>query len=144
MQQTCKIQFDIVSTDPAANLGFEVWLNNEKISDSIVFDSQHIEFQISDDDGDHQMKFVLKNKTDKHTVIDQDGNILSDATIKVQNLKFDEIELGYVLSQLAKYTHNSNGHSEQITQQFFGEMGCNGTVSLEFSTPIYLWLLENM
>jgi hypothetical protein len=23
-------------------------------------------------------------------------------------------------------------------------MGCNGTVSLKFTTPIYMWLLETM
>jgi hypothetical protein len=42
------------------------------------------------------------------------------------------------------YTHNFNGTRPEITDTFFGIAGCNGTISFSFSTPIYLWLLENM
>jgi len=44
----------------------------------------------------------------------------------------------------ATYTHNFNGTQAETTDKFYGEMGCNGTVSLRFTTPIYLWLLETM
>ena len=144
MQQSCKIQFDIVPTNLESGLGVEVWINNDKISDIIASALHHIEHEISDDNSDHELKIVLKNKTDEHTVINSSNDIIADSTIKIQNLKFDEVELGYTLTKLAKYTHNSNGHSDTVTEQFFGEMGCNGTVTLEFTTPIYLWLLENM
>jgi hypothetical protein len=45
---------------------------------------------------------------------------------------------------VAKYQHDFNGTGKLTTQNFYGELGCNGTVSLKFSTPIYIWLLENM
>ena len=38
----------------------------------------------------------------------------------------------------------SNGTQPEIADNFFGIAGCNGTISFRFSTPIYLWLLENM
>jgi len=44
----------------------------------------------------------------------------------------------------AVYVHDFNGTGKFVNKQFFGEMGCNGTVELKFSSPFYLWLLENM
>jgi len=46
--------------------------------------------------------------------------------------------------KLAQYQHDFNGTGNPTIDKFYGEMGCNGTVSLKFTTPIYLWLLENM
>jgi hypothetical protein len=37
-----------------------------------------------------------------------------------------------------------NGTSEVTEDKFYSELGCNGTVSLKFTTPMYLWLLEHM
>ena len=95
-------------------------------------------------DGEHTLKLILKNKTAAHTKIDEQGNILSDATLAISNLAFDEIKLGHMVTKLATYDHDFNGTKAPVQDQFYGEMGCNGTVSLGFTTPIYLWLLENM
>jgi hypothetical protein len=97
-----------------------------------------------DTDGKHAVRFVMKNKTHEHTITDETGNILSDCCICINELSFDGIKLGQIFIGKAVYEHNFNGTAAPIKDQFFGEMGCNGTVSLEFTTPIYLWLLENM
>jgi hypothetical protein len=49
-----------------------------------------------------------------------------------------------MVTEQAVYTHDFNGTQQEIQDEFYSEMGCNGTVSLKFSTPIYLWLLEHM
>jgi hypothetical protein len=49
-----------------------------------------------------------------------------------------------MITQQATYTHNFNGAGAETQEKFYGEIGCNGIVSLKFSTPIYLWLLEHM
>ena len=59
-------------------------------------------------------------------------------------LAFDEIELKQIFIDHAVYTHNFNGTQTEIQDKFYGEMGCNGTVSFKFTTPVYLWLLENL
>ena len=69
---------------------------------------------------------------------------MSDATLTIKDLAFDEIKLNYMLTELAVYTHDFNGTQDTTQDKFYGEMGCNGTVSLKFATPIYLWLLEHM
>jgi hypothetical protein len=86
----------------------------------------------------------MKNKTTEHTQIDADGNILTDSCICIENLSFDQIALGQMFIDQAVYEHDFNGTADAIKDKFFGIMGCNGTVTLSFTCPIYLWLLENM
>jgi hypothetical protein len=139
------LQFEVVPSNPDSPLELEVWVDQDKIFDNSVIGTQQIQHKIDDNvDGDHELKIVLKNKTDLHTKIDELGNIVQDSTVDINNVKFDDIDLGYIFNTHSTYTHNRNGHSEPVTQTFFNTMGCNGTVSFKFTTPIYLWLLENM
>jgi hypothetical protein len=145
MPNAVLISCTLNTTNTEATLGFEAWVDNQKF-----FDTDHVQAQqpvvveIADDDGEHDLRFVLKNKTFGHTQVDAAGNIVSDARLIVTDLAFDEIQLGHIFTEQAVYTHDVNG-TEKLTQhKFYGEMGCNGTVSLKFTTPIYLWLLEHM
>ena len=132
------------TTDPTAALGFEAWIDDNKF-----FDTDHVQAQqklsvlLDDADGEHELKFILKNKTSDLTQIDEAGNIVSDARLILNNLELDEITLGQIVVDNAVYTHNFNGTRPEIQENFYGEIGCNGTVSLKFTTPVYLWLLEN-
>jgi len=145
MTNTATISCILNTTNPAAELGFEAWVDNTKFVDiDHVTEQQPIAMEIPDDDADHELIFVLKHKTDQHTQIDENNKIVSDATLTVTELAFDEIKLGHMVTKLAVYTHDFNGTGTPTQDKFYGEMGCNGTVSLKFSTPIYLWLLENM
>jgi hypothetical protein len=142
---TALISCDIDTTDSTAKLGLEIWLNNLRLLDLDHVTQLH-EFThvISDDDQNHELRFVLKNKMPAHTQIDQDHRIVKDACICVTNLKFDGIPLGQVFFEQAVYEHDYNGTASLTQEKFYGKMGCNGTVCLKFSTPIYMWLLENM
>jgi len=145
MTNTISISFNLNTSDSRAELGFEAWVDDEKFVDiNHVQGQQLIKIDINDADGDHELRLILKNKTETHTKIDEQGNIVSDATLSISNLAFDEIKLGHMVTKLATYDHNFNGTKELVQDQFYGEMGCNGVVGLRFTTPIYLWLLENM
>jgi hypothetical protein len=145
MTNTITISCIVDTTDPAAALGFEAWIDNQKF-----FDTDHVQarqpvvVEIADDDSEHELRFVLKNKIADHTRIDDAGNIVSDTTLTITDLAFDEIKLGHIVTEQAVYTHDFNGTQKEIQDKFYGEMGCNGTVSLKFITPVYLWLLEHM
>jgi hypothetical protein len=135
----------VSSTDFSVPLGLEIWIDEHKFFDLDHIDQTYqVEHEISDDDGDHELRFVLKNKQSDHTQVDADGNIISDATVTVSDIKFDGIDCQYLTTTLAQYKHDFNGTGETTTQRFYGELGCNGTVAVKFSTPIYIWLLENM
>jgi hypothetical protein len=49
-----------------------------------------------------------------------------------------------MVTEQAMYTHNFNSTGPSTQDKFYGELGCNGTVTVKFNTPIYLWLLEHM
>lgn len=145
MTNTVTISCILDTTNPTASLGAEVWIDDHKFCDfDHVKSKQQVFVELPDNDNEHELRFVLKNKTPDHTQIDKAGNIVADARLIVSNLAFDEIQLGHMVIEQSVYTHDVNG-TEKLTQhKFYGEMGCNGTVSLKFTTPIYLWLLEHM
>ena len=146
MTPTVTITFNLATTDAMAELGFEIWIDQRKFLDiDHVTETQKITVDVDDqDDAEHQLRLVLKNKTAEHTKVDEHGNILADARLLITDVAFDEIQLGHMLVEQAVYTHNFNGTGKTTQVKFYGEMGCNGTVSLKFATPMYLWLLEHM
>lgn len=146
MEQS-KFNFQLSPTNPSAKLGFEVW-----IDDQCMFETDHVQESMlvegllpeDDIEREHTLKFVLKGKQIEHTQVDSMGNIISDSRLEITNLMFDDIELGPLVSNLSVYHHDFNGSRDPIQEKFFGSMGCNGTAELKFTTPIYLWLLENI
>ena len=146
MANNIKISCIVGATVINSKLGLELWVDDQCLynNDSVDSDAIPVEIEITDVEGDRELRIVMKNKTVEHTKIDQDGNIVSDARLTLNDLAFDSIKLGYLLTKFATYTHDFNGTGTQTEEKFFGEMGCNGTVSLKFSSPFYLWLLEHM
>jgi hypothetical protein len=145
VENTVKISCVVDTTDCESALGMEIWLNNQQIfNQDWVTESQTISYEFSDLDAEHELRFVMKNKTVDHTKVDESGSIIKDACLIISDLAFDEIALGHIVTEKATYTHDFNGNDSLTQHKFFGQMGCNGVVSLKFTTPMYLWLLENM
>lgn len=145
MNENITFCVDVNSTDTSANLGFEAWFDDVKFYDTDwVKDAITVSHEFSDADATHEIKLILKNKTSADTIIDEQGNIVKDALIELKNFKLDGIELDSIIFGLVDYMHSNNGPDPAVAHKFFGPMGCNGTVSLKFSSPVYLWLLENM
>jgi hypothetical protein len=140
-----KISFNVETSDVSCPLSIEIWLDND-----LLLKNPHIQEKIkfthaiNDNEGDHKLRIVLQGKTLDHTQIDADGNIVKDATLQISNVVIDEIDINQLFLDKCVYTHNFNGTQPEIADTFHGVAGCNGTISFEFSTPIYLWLLENM
>jgi len=142
---TIKFSCKISTTDSSAPLGLEAWIDDHKFFDlAHVTESQEISTEISDDQAQHVLRLIMKNKTPACTKINDAGVIVQDAQLIIEDIAFDEIKLGHVFTELATYTHDFNGTGAETNEKFHSEMGCNGTVRLEFFTPVYLWLLENM
>ena len=142
---TVKFSCVVAPSDTAVPLGCEIWIDDTCVFDQDrVSDPAVVEHEFSDDDGEHLLRITLKNKLPEHTKIDDQDNIVSDALLSVTEISFDEIDCTQIVQDLAVYRHNLNGTAPEIQDQFFGDMGCNGTVELKFTTPVYLWLLESM
>ncbi len=144
--ETAKISFDIDTSDAECPLGIEIWLDNVVLlSNTHVKEKISFTYNINDsDDGDHELRIVINGKTSEHTKIDETGNIIKDAILQVSNVVIDGLDFSQLFLDKCVYTHNFNGTQAEIADLFYGVAGCNGTISFRFSTPIYLWLLENM
>jgi len=140
-----------------AKLGFKISANESLLDLRAVLDGkvvwqgrpgpdvQDITVELDDaEDRSHVLEFMLSGKTFDHTQITEQGGIVSDVTVQIKDITFDDIVIDQIFSELAEYHHDFNGNQPAVVERFYGEMGCNGTVRLQFTTPIYLWLLENM
>lgn len=133
------------SSDKKIPIGVEVW-----VDDTCVINVEHVDrivhfsYTLAEDNTEHELRIVMKHKTPDHTDVNEEGEIVRDAVLTISDVKFDEIALGQVFLEKTVYTHDFNGSQPLMEDKFFGDMGCNGTVSLKFTAPTYLWLLENM
>lgn len=139
------ITFNLGTTAAEVPLGVEVRFDNTS-----VFKTDHLKettavsFTCSDDDGEHVLEIELTGKLPEHTKVTESGEIVQDALISIDHLIIDGIDIGLIFSNLAEYTHDFNGTKDTVTERCYNHMGCNGVVRLKFTTPVYLWLLENM
>ena len=143
--QDLLVKSTLTNDSNANDLAVEIWIDDKKFFDNCISKGKHhVVFPISDEESCRQLKFVFKNKTEKHTTISQSGHIVSDCTIEVTDIMFDNINIDQIFSEHAIYKHNFNCTSDPIETKFYGVLGCNGEVVFNFSTPFYLWFLENM
>lgn len=146
MENLAIIKFELVPSQPLLPLGMTILLDDQEVwSTQALAQRQLIEIKIDDaQEGAHRLVWRLHGKTAEHTKIDSEGVIVSDSMILVENLALDDIEITNYLSQICVYEHDFNGTGELTQDKFFGAMGCNGSVTMGFATPLYLWLLETM
>ena len=143
--ETIRIQFDFTTNDVKSGLSLEILFNNKKLQTvHAVKPTQKIAFSINCEPGEQVLGFTLKNKTPGHTVLDANGTIVSDAYISIENFTIDHVALGHTFFEQCRYHHDFNGSQEPIDDDFFGSMGCNGTVLLKFTSPVYRWLVNTM
>jgi len=139
------VSFDIGTTDADAELGIAVWIDNQLVHENPhVKDMYKFQHVINDDKAEHELCLVMSGKTALHTTVDQAGNITKDACLTVLDPKIDDVEIVQLFNEKTVYTHNFNGTQAESQHKFYGVMGCNGTATLRFSTPMYMWLLENI
>ena len=147
MDQTdqCTLKFCVESSNFDVPLGVHILFDQEIIhKTSSVTRKIEIQHSFSEDDSKHELAIELFGKNIEHTKVDEQGKIVSDVLLTVDGVKIDDIEINQLFQELATYTHNFNGTQDCVQEKFFGVMGCNGVVKLEFATPVYLWLLESM
>lgn len=120
-----------------------------KLDDELVYQGplseqlQEISTDVDNTDGERCLSITMSGKTPEHTEVDDQGNITKDHMIQIRDVYFDDIRLGQIFVEKSVYEHDFNGTGELIQDKFYGDMGCNGTIKLRFTTPVYPWILEN-
>jgi hypothetical protein len=102
----------------------------------------YIEFDQELAEGPCALKIRLENKTFGDTVQNEDKTaILKDMLLDIHSVEIDDISLGILL-----HTHSEvvGDDSERPILHNCVNLGWNGTWSLPFQSPFYVWLLENI
>ena len=141
---TFKLSFDVEPTDQA--LPLIVLLDDQIVWQNTVEQKCKVEIRCLEniEQPEHVLKIVLHGKDSTHTTLDANNNIIADSSLQFSNFLADDINITQLVIDRNTYQHNFNGNGSETTEQFFGTMGCNGTVTFKFSTPLYIWLLENI
>ena len=102
-------------------------------------------------EGDHVLQIRLLNKQNRHTPIDESGNILADQLLNINQIEIDEIELDHLFYSLGKYHKQSNPidaieplYEKESLPENYKNLGWNGEWRLHFTVPTYMWFLENL
>lgn len=135
-----------VSPNVAQNpLTFSARLNGHTFFEKVIDQCYYCEYTFDEDQAtQHVLELELSNKTAAHTHLNESGEIIEDSLIRIRDIKFENINIEQLVHEQSTYTHDFNGTQPQHTESFYGTMGCNGIVQLKFTTPMYLWMLENM
>ena len=156
--ETIKFKIELYSTHWDLKPTCEVSINNNvKFSGEIDGTEQKpilIEFEHECTEGEkYQLILNRRGKDNSQTILNDKGDITHDQMLHIKSIQIDEIDIGgLVYEGIYKPTYPEPWFSEQKNQghehpESFKnviQMGHNGTWTLAFESPFYMWLLENL
>lgn len=101
---------------------------------------------------DYDLIIDRYNKTEKQTNV-VDGKILNDQLLHIKSIEIDEINIGalvyegvYKPNYPTRWAIQQKKAGKDLPASFKNVtcMGHNGTWTFKFSSPFYMWLLENL
>ena len=103
---------------------------------------QFFEFNADIPEGPVVLKIRLENKTNFDTVESEDKtSLLKDMLLNICSVEIDKINLGSLMWTHSKFVADDPNRPELKNCV---NLGWNGTWELEFHSPFYIWVLENI
>ena len=113
-----------------------------------------IEFEAElEEDKEYTFSILRQGKERGQTVVNENGDILKDQLLHIKSIEIDEIDLGNLIHR-ALYTpefpepwatqQREAGVKLEESWTNVDSMGHNGKWELPFTSPFYMWLLENL
>jgi hypothetical protein len=117
----------------------KVYIDNTVIFDGEINEPKEIKWTGELTESKHKLIIELHGK-DKYQTILENNKIVKDQILNIDTITFDEIDIGYLKHTLSKY------YPINVDESIIGcvNLGWNGLWELEFTSPIYIWLLENI
>lgn len=143
-----KVKFDIQLSGtywdkiPEFSIGID---NQEVIKDSVT-DSQVFSFTVDLTEEEHVLWIDFLNKTDEDVKKDQyedpiNFEILADMILNIEKISIDDIEIEILKWDASEFIPKNP--KKEILKKCVN-LGCNGRYQIKFTSPVYLWLLENL
>tara|TARA_R110001592_G_scaffold123463_1_gene331399 strand:+ start:23 stop:505 length:483 start_codon:yes stop_codon:yes gene_type:complete len=113
-----------------------------------------IEFEQELEEGqEYTLTIKRSGKTLRQTVVNEKKDILHDQLLNIKSIEIDEIDIGALVYE-GKYTPEypepwatqQREAGTELKESFKNvtRMGHNGNWTFKFSSPFYMWLLENL
>jgi hypothetical protein len=115
-----------------------VYIDNNLIFDGEITEPKELKWNGDLTESKHKILIELYGK-DKYQTILENDKIVKDQILNIDSITFDEIDIGYL-----KHTSSTYYPNNLETINNCVNLGWNGRWELEFTTPIYIWLLENI
>ena len=119
-----------------------VFVDNHVIHEGVIVAPTEISWSGTLESGEHRIVVEMYNKNPDDTLTDQEENIISDVLLNIDGVALDDIELERLLWTHSVYRPDAQNAPTELTDCV--NLGWNGLWELTFSSPVYLWLLENL
>lgn len=143
--ETLKFKIGLSGTFWNKHPAYSILINNQIVADGSITgeEVQYVEFSADvSDSSDNSLTIRLENKDSTDTVQNEDKTaIVKDMLLNIDSIEIDEISLGTLLWSASTYTPDDSQFPE--TKNCVN-LGWNGSYTIKFNSPFYLWLLENM
>jgi hypothetical protein len=124
--------------------------DTEYAKSTVTVDSDeifYVEFDATlNDNKNYFLNISLLNKTNEDTQL-VNGNITKDMLLNIVSIEIDEIDLGALIWTASEYfpdrLQKINGEIVSSLKNCVN-LGWNGAYRLPFTTPFYIWLLDNI
>jgi hypothetical protein len=146
--ETLTFKISLTGTYWSKKPNFSIFLNDELIEQKdIENESVHeIVFERGvTEDQEHELKIRLNNKQDEDTIV-ENNQIVKDMILNIDGIEIDDVDIGnlrwsadYKLDQAHEYNGKQTDHMDNCVN-----LGFNGTYTLKFTSPFYVWLLEKL
>ena len=103
---------------------------------------EYVEFDVDIEEGPCRLKIKLVNKEFTDTVENEDKTaIVKDLLLHIKSVEIDEIDLANLIYTKSRFVADDPNRPEL---DMCIDLGWNGTWILDFESPFYIWLLENI
>jgi len=145
-QETLHFKIELAGTYWAKQPQYSVLVNDDLIKTDIITaasgDSVFVEFDHTINEGGVSLNIRLENKTDSDVIENEDKTaIVKDMLLHISRLEIDEIDLGDMIWSKTEFV--GTDAARPVLDKCV-DLGWNGTWTLKFYSPFYIWLLENI
>lgn len=129
---------------------YSIAVNSRQFATSAIIDVAadeifYVEFDTEVNEGPTELAISLENKSNADVVKDNDDGddfvIVKDLQLNIKSIEIDDINLGNLIYSHSTFT--GDDPARPVLNNCI-DLGWNGTWTLKFSSPFYIWLLENV
>jgi hypothetical protein len=145
-KETLHFKIELAGTYWDKRPAYSILVNGQTVKQGAVDEpsgnSFVIEFDHELDDGPAELGIRLENKDWQDTIQNEDKTaIVKDMLLNIRSVEIDEVNLGNMIHTKSTYTPDD---SQYPALDNCIDLGWNGTWSIKFTSPFYIWLLENI